>query len=123
MACANVITTEFDQTTLETLENCITKISDHLRKKFNPDEAESKSLFRLFCSSINTRSRIMNKILNSIEKTNESMKKNENAINTTKSKQSIVENIPSNNQNSSYLTEKKKKRGIVGRFWRNKKLA
>jgi hypothetical protein len=39
----------------ETLNRCIEKISKHLDKNFNPEDPKSLSLFRQFCSALNTR--------------------------------------------------------------------
>ncbi|MGC9326094.1 MAG: hypothetical protein ACP5I1_00525 [Candidatus Hinthialibacter sp.] len=37
------------------LESCLNKMADKLLKKFDVDDKESLSLFRQFCSAINTR--------------------------------------------------------------------
>ncbi len=126
MVIATVIPNEFDQTMLDTLENCIMKISAHLRKKFDPNETESKSLFRLFCSSINTRSRMINKIVSASVQAHKQIKNDQKAVTTTQNDLSNLKNIPSGNANASCIadeTVKRQKRGSLGAFWRNKKLA
>ncbi len=114
MATTTAIPTEVDDAIIETFDNCIMKMSDALRKKFNPDEKESRSLFRLFCSAVNTRSKIMNKILCAIDNAHQYL---------SQSEQTIVKNVPTDNEHSSCITENQKKHRRGGAFWRNKKLA
>ncbi|MBN2328989.1 MAG: hypothetical protein JXR73_17750 [Candidatus Omnitrophica bacterium] len=45
----------FEQKITFALESCLNKMADNLLKKFDVDDKESLSLFRQFCSAINTR--------------------------------------------------------------------
>jgi len=46
---------QLEDNVLSTLNACLNKISDKLNNSFNPDDPKSISLFRQFCSAINTR--------------------------------------------------------------------
>jgi hypothetical protein len=123
MNTATVMPTRFDEDIIDTLEHCITKMSKKLKEIFNPDKAESKSLFRLFCSAVNVRSRMLQKMANAIQKAHQAM--NNSQKNETKaiSDQANIQNTASEESNDALMTPKKKKQSRVGTFWRNKKLA
>jgi len=44
-----------NQPILSTLDHCLMKMSDRLRSAFNPDDKQSLSLFKQFCSAVKTR--------------------------------------------------------------------
>ncbi len=133
---ATVIPTQFDQEILDTIEHCTMKISRKLKEVFDPDKAESKSLFRLFCSAVNTRARMLQKMTNAIQKANQAMTNIKKTGTTTLNSQSTTtqnalqdqdatldQDAPLDQSNYALITEKKKKKSRAGGFWRNKKLA
>jgi len=126
---ATVIPNQFDQDILDTIEHCTMKISKKLKETFDPDKAESKSLFRLFCSAVNARARIVGKMNKAVQQTNQSInnlaKNLKTALNSQSTTQDALldQNAPSNQSNFALITEKKKKKSRAGGFWRNKKLA
>lgn len=46
---------ELDERVLKTLDSCLEKMADCLDKTFNPQEKQSLSLFRQFCSTMHSR--------------------------------------------------------------------
>ncbi len=46
---------ELDDRVLKTLDSCLVKMSECLDKTFNPEEKQSLSLFRQFCSAMHSR--------------------------------------------------------------------
>ncbi len=116
-------TNELDQLVFDALDACIMKIADTLKKKFNPEEKESKSLFRLFCSSLKTRIMIMKKNPGAIVKTNQSLNKSSDVQNMLNTGATIFKDIESNNTNSTCSTDKNKKKSRLNQFLRNRKLA
>ena len=126
---ATVIPNQFDQDILDTIEHCTMKISKKLKETFDPNKAESKSLFRLFCSAVNARARIVGKMNKAVQQTNQSInnlaKNLKTALNSQSTTQDALldQNAPSNQSNFALITEKKKKKSRAGGFWRNKKLA
>jgi hypothetical protein len=123
MTDVTFIPNELDESIINTLNHCITKMSDCLKKKFNPEEKESRSLFRLFCTAINIRAKKMADILRFINKSNQKLKKSDKTGASQDNIQKIIDNNPANNSNPSC---KNPKRGIIpgaALFWRKKKLA
>ncbi len=121
MAMATVIQSEFDQKIIDTLECCIIKMSDKLREIFDPEQPESKSLFRLFCFAINTRTKIVKKNLRDLDQANLELAVMENAKSLVDQGLSRLQKNTSGGKNSIGMPKKKNKGGIS--FWRNKKLA
>jgi hypothetical protein len=109
MDMAAAIPNKFDETILETLELCITKMSKKLRETFDPDKAESQSLFRVFCSAINTRSKVVRMNAKSVGKEYQELEI------ITKAKAIVDKKLAS-------IPQKSKKRGGIP-FWRNRKLS
>ncbi len=122
MVMATVLPNEFDKTILDTLEHCIIKMSEKLKKIFDPDKPESQSLFRVFCSAINTRSRIVHKIVKSIDKAKIEVQIMEKAKTLVNDQLSRLENTPAGTANACSIPQKTKKGGGTS-FWRNRKLA
>jgi len=122
MVMATVMPSEFDQEILGTLEHCIIKMSDKLKKTFEPDKPESQSLFRVFCSAINTRSRMVHKIVKSINKANLDVQIMEKAKSLVNDQLSRIEHTPAGTANASSIPQKTKKGGGIS-FWRNRKMA
>lgn len=48
-------TQSLNQPILATLDHCLMKMSDRLCSAFNPDDKQSLSLFKQFCSAVKTR--------------------------------------------------------------------
>ncbi len=123
MNTAIAMPTQLDDDIIDTLEHCITKMSKKLKEVFNPDKAESKSLFRLFCSAVNTRSRMLQKMANAIQKAHQAMNNSKKSETKAINDQSNIQNATPEQSNFALMTQNKKKEGRVGAFWRNKKLA
>ncbi len=123
MNSATSNSTGFDQVVFDALDNCINKMAGALNKKFNPEEKESKSLFRLFCSSLKTRIMMMKKKPGAIVKNNQNQNKSSGVTNMLNSAQSLFNDLSSQNTSSACNTEKNKKKSRPNQFMRSKKLA
>ncbi len=121
MATATTIPNEFDETILETLEQCITKMSKKLRETFDPDKGESQSLFRVFCSAINTRSKILKINSKSVSKEYQELDILTKAKALVDNKLLGMKNNPPGTKNAP-IPQKKRKGGGAS-FWRNNKLS
>jgi len=115
--------TEFDQVVFDALDSCINKMAGALNKKFNPEEKESKSLFRLFCSSLKTRIMMMKKAPGATANPNQNQHKSSSITNMLNNAQSIFKEMAPNNVNSSFNNGKNKKKSRLNQFLRNRKLA
>ncbi len=67
------IANKLDIKIIETLDHCISKMADALKKTFDFNNLTSMSLFKSFCSSIRTRTTFMKIIEKQIDKTIESI--------------------------------------------------
>ncbi len=113
--------TKFDENIMDTMSYCIMKISENLKKRYDPDSPESNSLFRLFCSASRTMMQMTNKYLRA-KKIEIQNTQNQNTKNIVNSNQSNFNNIPVDNSNSS-LKQQKNDNNHVASFWKKKKTA
>ncbi len=107
---------KFDENIMDAMYHCIMKISENLKKRYDPDSPESNALFRLFCSASRTMIQMTNKYLKAQDKINQ------NTQNPLNNKQSNLNNIPVDNSNSS-LKQQDNDKNHGGSFWRKKKTA
>ena len=77
-----VMSTKVEEKILATLDHCINKMADVLKKTFDLNNNSSISLFKSFCSSIKTRATFMKSIENQIDKTIEGIEKVSKILNS-----------------------------------------
>ncbi len=111
---------KFNEDVIDTFCHCIIKISENLKKRYDPDSPESNALFRLFCTASRIQNQIVNKYLQALEKQNSSQKENQNTRNPVNNNQSSFNNIPNDKANSSLMAQNKSRKQL-GSFWRKKK--
>jgi hypothetical protein len=111
---------KFDEEIIDTFFHCIRKISDNLKKQFDPDSPESNALFRLFCSTVKTNIQVVNQYLKEQQEQNDSLDSIPDPQDLLNSLMSSFNAIPVDNANSSTKTQNRNNKRKE-RFWRIKK--
>ena len=111
---------KFDEEIIDTFFHCIRKISDNLKKQFDPDSPESKALFRLFSSAVKTNIQVVNKYLKAQPEQNDGLDSIPDPQELLNNLMSSFNDIPVDNAD---LTSKPCNRNNKrkNKFWRFKK--
>jgi ribosomal protein S19 len=113
--------TQWENTILETLEDCITKMSDKLKETYDPGIESSRDLFKQFCAALSARQKWIkattNKdaILPAMTASIREIVKSKKRLNKDVKDQMIddyVNGLPNKNNNPS-LDSKKSKNGLL----------